>query len=259
MIMAAFPQTTYTETIICSDIVVLENTLDSVFERRHDFVRNYVVDSASFGFEVPFSAKCDPEKATKLVVGVACANHGPCYHRMSNKLIVSIDYSTGLVFPKEPTHRKIDDHWTAIYEYIVHTIGLDNARPDISASRAGYIVGFTKNIATERVSNDQLDSYIESVSGLLKSPHAQQILFSALFCRWVFVALELMLHAMHLDGMMHLFEGILTGASDIGAEHKLRDPPPPFAKNIDLLRLTTLYSQQNRQYGYQRTRPEVTR
>jgi hypothetical protein len=79
MIMAAFPQTTYTETIICSDIVVLESTLDNFFECRHDFVRDYVVDSATFGFEVPFSAKYDPKKASKLVVEVACANHGPCY------------------------------------------------------------------------------------------------------------------------------------------------------------------------------------
>ena len=77
--MAAFPQTTYTETIICSDIVVLESTFDIVFKRRHEFVCNNVVDSVSFGFEVPFSAKYDPDKASKLVVEIACANHGPCY------------------------------------------------------------------------------------------------------------------------------------------------------------------------------------
>lgn len=136
------------------------------------------------------------------------------YHKTSNKLIGTVDYSTGYVFPKEPTDQKIDDRWTTIYRYIVDTVGLDNARPHISASSAEYIVSFAENIATGRTSNDQLDSYIESVSGPLKSPHAQQTLYSALFCRWVFADPEPMLRAIHSAGMMHLYETRLTGASD---------------------------------------------
>lgn len=77
--MGAFPQTTYTETIVCSDIIVLESTFDSLLERRHEFICDDVLDSASFGFKVPFAAKYDPEKASKLFVEVACANHGSCY------------------------------------------------------------------------------------------------------------------------------------------------------------------------------------
>jgi hypothetical protein len=139
------------------------------------------------------------------------------YYKMSNELIGSIDYSTGLVFPKEPTYRKIEESWTDIYQHLVDTVGPNNTRPFISVLSAGYVVGFAENIATGRVSNDQLDSYIESVSGPLKSPHAKQTLFSALFCRWVFAAPEPMLHAMHSDGMMHLYENRITGASDIVA------------------------------------------
>ena len=137
------------------------------------------------------------------------------YHKMAHTLIGAVDYGkNALDFPKEPTYRKIKDHWTAVYEYIVDTVGSTNTRPRISASSAGYIVGFAENIATGRVSTDQLDLYIESVSGPLKSPYAQQTLLSALFCRWVFAAPEPMLHAMHSDGMMHLYENRLAGASD---------------------------------------------
>jgi len=77
--MGAFPQTTYMETIACSEIIVLESSFNSLLERRHELIRDDVLDSASFGFEVPFAAKYDPEKASKLFVEVACANHGSCY------------------------------------------------------------------------------------------------------------------------------------------------------------------------------------
>ena len=139
-------------------------------------------------------------------------------HRdMVQKLVQFVNLNTGTVFPKESPQQEVSKSWTAFYEHIVLTVGPNNTSPKIDAASAGYVACFAENIAYGRIPGDQLKTYIESLSALLKSPHAQQALFSALFCRWIFAAPEPMLHAMHSDGMIHLYNSILSSASTTAA------------------------------------------
>ncbi|KAF3006429.1 hypothetical protein E8E13_001589 [Curvularia kusanoi] len=137
------------------------------------------------------------------------------YAEMVKKLIGSIDSGTRLAFPKETPPQEVEKAWATIYDHFVFVVGPNNVTPIIGAASAGYVVGAAENIATGLVPDHQLDSYIESLSALLRSPHAQQTLFSALFCRWVFSMPEPMLHAMHSGGMMHLYDSMIASAASV--------------------------------------------
>lgn len=72
------------------------------------------------------------------------------------------------------------------------------------------------NVAHSRIPGPQLGAYVGSLAGLLESPQAQQLLFSALLCRWVFADPEIMLKDMHSAAMLHLYDGIRSKANTNG-------------------------------------------
>jgi len=134
------------------------------------------------------------------------------YGNMVKKLIEFVDLGTETVFPKIPPQNEVDRLWAAFHEHIVSIVGPNNVKPTLSLSSAGYMVASAENIAHSRIPGDQLEAYVESLAGLLKSPQAQQLLFSTLLCRWVFADPEIMLKDMHSTAMLHLYEGILSKA-----------------------------------------------
>lgn len=131
---------------------------------------------------------------------------------MVKKLIEFVDLGTEPVFPKILPQNEVDRLWAAFPEHIVSIVGPNNVKPTLSPSRAGYMVASAENIAHGRIPGNQLEAYVEDLAGLLKSPQAQQILFSVLLCRWVFADPEAMLKDMHTPVMLHLYEGILSKA-----------------------------------------------
>ncbi|KAL1651776.1 hypothetical protein SLS61_005147 [Didymella pomorum] len=131
---------------------------------------------------------------------------------MVKKLIEFVDLGTEPVFPKILPQNEVDRLWAAFPEHIVSIVGPNNVKPTLSPSRAGYMVASAENIAHGRIAGNQLEAYVEDLAGLLKSPQAQQILFSVLLCRWVFADPEAMLKDMHTPVMLHLYEGILSKA-----------------------------------------------
>lgn len=137
------------------------------------------------------------------------------YRDMVQKLVSSVDMSNGPIFPREPTHHEVSEKWATFYAHVMSTVGPNNIMPKISVASAGYLASSAENIAYGRISDEQLKSYIKSLSALFRSPHAQQSLFSALLCRWVFSTPEPMLRSMHSGGMMALYDGVISGATTI--------------------------------------------
>ncbi|KAJ4364796.1 hypothetical protein N0V95_000640 [Ascochyta clinopodiicola] len=134
-------------------------------------------------------------------------------HRtMVQKLVEFVVLSNGTVFPKTPAQSEVDKTWTSFYKHIVSTIGPNNVIPNPTPEGAGYLTCAAEGIANRQIYKDQLEPCIESFSRYLKSPHAQQTLFSALFCRWVFASPEPMLNTMHSDGMMQLYNAVIGAA-----------------------------------------------
>jgi hypothetical protein len=134
------------------------------------------------------------------------------YGDMVKKLIEFVDVGNGTVFPKTPPQNEVDTLWAAFHEHIMSIVGPNNVKPTLSPSSAGYMAASAENIAHGRIAGNQLEAYVEDLAGLLKSPQAQQILFSVLLCRWVFADPEAMLKDMHTPVMLHLYEGILSKA-----------------------------------------------
>ncbi|KAF3050450.1 hypothetical protein E8E11_009715 [Didymella keratinophila] len=134
------------------------------------------------------------------------------YGDMIKKLIEFIDLGNETIFPKTPPQNEVDRLWAAFHEHIVSIVGSNNVKPTLSLSSVGYMVASAENIAHGRIPNDQLEAYVESLGGFLRSPQAQQLLFSALLCRWVFADPEIMLKDMHSAAMLHLYNGVLSTA-----------------------------------------------
>ncbi|XPS69480.1 hypothetical protein M3J07_001739 [Ascochyta lentis] len=140
-------------------------------------------------------------------------------HRaMVQNLVEFVDLNNGTAFPKIPAQNEIDRMWTKFYEQIVSTVGPNNVTPSPTPEGAGYLTCAAEGIANGRIPNDQLEACIESLRRYLETPHAQQSLFSALFCRWIFASPEPMLHAMHSGGMMRLYDGVIGAAQDPTSE-----------------------------------------
>ncbi|KAJ4381669.1 hypothetical protein N0V86_003033 [Didymella sp. IMI 355093] len=135
-------------------------------------------------------------------------------HRdMVQKLVEFVNLDTGNSFPKEPPQQEVDQIWRAIHEHIVSIVGANNTSPKISALSAGYLACSAENIAYGRIPQDQLKTYLESLAGPLRSPYTQQTILGALICRWVLSDPEPMLNTMHSQGMMQLYNGVLSSAS----------------------------------------------
>lgn len=131
---------------------------------------------------------------------------------MVQNLVEFANVADGNVFPKTPSQKDVDQTWTRFYDHIVSTVGANNTEPRSTAEGAGYLTCAVESIANGRIADSELEACLNTLSRYLTSPHAQQTLFSALFCRWVFAFPEQMLDTMHSDGMMHLYEGILDAA-----------------------------------------------
>ena len=132
------------------------------------------------------------------------------HRNVVKKLIEYVNLNTGAVFPKTPPQNEVDKAWSMFYDHVVSTVGPNNVTPKISPSSAGYLACAVENITYGRIPNDQLEAYIDSIDPIIKSPHAQQALFSALLFRWAFASPEPMLNNMHSDGMMHHYNTILA-------------------------------------------------
>lgn len=127
-------------------------------------------------------------------------------HRdLVQKLVEFVDLNNGTVFPKTPPQHKVNETWTAFYEHIVFTVGPNHITPQPNPESAGYLTCAAENIANGRITCAELEPCIASLSQYLKSPHAQQTLLSALFCRWVFASPEPMLDTMHSPLLTQLF------------------------------------------------------
>ncbi|KAF2621600.1 hypothetical protein BU25DRAFT_463557 [Macroventuria anomochaeta] len=129
---------------------------------------------------------------------------------MVQKLVGYVNLETGTVFPKIRPQHEVNQSWTAFYEYIVLTVSSDNITLTVSVLSVGCFACSAKNIAYGCIPGSQLKAYIESLFAILKSPHAQQTLFSTLFCRWTLAIAESILSVMHSDGMMHQYDVMLA-------------------------------------------------
>ncbi len=72
-------------------------------------------------------------------------------------------------------------------------VGPNAIEPVPTLYEAGYLTGCAESIAHGLIPESQLEPYISTLSPMLESPHAQQTLLSALFCRWAFLSPEPML------------------------------------------------------------------
>ncbi|KAJ8115704.1 hypothetical protein OPT61_g2703 [Boeremia exigua] len=136
------------------------------------------------------------------------------YRVLIRKLVDFRNLTSPNVFPKEPHQKDVSRSWSEFHEQMVSIVGPNNVTPMLTPASAAYIASAAEQIADSRITDDQLQVYIESLQRYLKSPHAQQAVFSALFCRWVFSNPEPMLDDMHSEGMLHLYEGVLKSASN---------------------------------------------
>jgi len=127
-----------------------------------------------------------------------------------------------------------------LYERSVSTFGSNNVTPTLSSWSAGYIAAFAEGIAHSLVPGEQLDACIDSLSESLQSLHAQQLLLSTLLCRSIFASPEPMLHAMHLNYMMHSYNSILGTKSTTSlskAQHHVKVIAKSIFKNPDFQKL----------------------
>lgn len=120
---------------------------------------------------------------------------------------------TRLSVQRHPPQNEVDRSWAEFHEHIVSIVGWNNVKPTLAPLSAGYIAASAENVAHSRIPGHQLEAYVGSLAGLLKSPQAQQLLFSALLCRWVFADPEIMLKDMHSAAMLHLYDGICSKAN----------------------------------------------
>ncbi|KAF1363128.1 hypothetical protein EJ07DRAFT_173825 [Lizonia empirigonia] len=134
-------------------------------------------------------------------------------HRdLVQKLVEFVNLNDGTVFPKTPPQQEVNETWTAFYEHIVYTVGPNHTSPKPKPESAGYLTCTAENIANGRITDAELQPCIASLGQYLKSPHAQQTLLSALFCRWVFASPEPMLHSMHSPLLSQLYTAIHSAA-----------------------------------------------
>lgn len=139
------------------------------------------------------------------------------HRNMVKKLVEFVDLNNGTVFPKTTPQNEVDRMWTAFHEHVVSIVGFNNVKPVLSQDSGGYMTVSAENIAHSRIPGEELEAYVESLGDPLRSPHAQQLLFSALLCRWVFAGPEIVFKDTHSAGMLHLYSGIL-GTSETIAE-----------------------------------------
>ncbi|KAJ4312994.1 hypothetical protein N0V94_007163 [Neodidymelliopsis sp. IMI 364377] len=132
------------------------------------------------------------------------------YRTMAQKLVGFVDLTNGTEFPKVPPQKEVNQIWAAFYEHIVSTVGVNNIEPTPTPEGAGYLSRCAEEIAHGRIPDSQLKACVASLSDHLISPHAQQTLISALFCRWIFSSPEPMLKDMHSAGMMQLYNATMA-------------------------------------------------
>lgn len=111
-------------------------------------------------------------------------------------------------FPKVPSLHEQDKAWQVLREAVAWTVGYDNATPLPSPSSASYLTARVEDIANGRVPDVELGSYIRNLRKYLVSPHAMQLLLSALLCRLVFQTPEPLLEGEHTKGWMKLYEAV---------------------------------------------------
>lgn len=134
------------------------------------------------------------------------------YRDMAKRLVEVEDLRTGTVFPKSPEENDVQDLWAKFREYILWTVGKRNKTPTPSLTSAGYLSARVEDIASGRVSDVQFNNCLHTLKEFMVSPHAQQMLLGALFCRWVFQNPEGMLRDSHSQGQVKMYEAALAAS-----------------------------------------------
>ncbi|KAF9700554.1 hypothetical protein EKO04_001480 [Ascochyta lentis] len=116
--------------------------------------------------------------------------------------------NNGNDFPQVPQLFEQRSDWTVLRDAIVFTVGHDNDTPFPSKLSAGYLSARAEDIASSRVLDAELESCIRGLRKHLISPHALQLLLSALLCRLVFQSPEPLLDGEHTKGWLKLYEAV---------------------------------------------------
>ncbi len=113
------------------------------------------------------------------------------------RLVGGPEYQVRMEFPKTPSLLSISDTLATCRQYILDTVGDDRDSPTPTSVAAGYLSRCMEDVANGRLLDEDLAPDIYNFRMHLESPHAQQALLGALFCRCVFQSPEPMCKAYH--------------------------------------------------------------
>ncbi|KAJ8110499.1 hypothetical protein OPT61_g6673 [Boeremia exigua] len=130
-------------------------------------------------------------------------------HALITRLVGEPEFQVKTVFPKTPSPSSVDNTLASFRQSIVDINGDERDTPAPTLAAAGYLSRCMEDIASGRILPKELVNYIKDFRIYLKSPHAQQAVLGALFCRWVFQSPEPMCEAHYPKALMKLLEAKL--------------------------------------------------